>query len=261
MQDPERADAVRDPALPTTGERTVPGIDHENYWFRRHEVVYEALAETCRDAVVLDAGVGEGYGAAMLAQAARRVLGVECDPTTAAHVVRRYPEVAAVRADLQRLPVADASVDVVVTLQVIEHLHDQPGFLAECTRVLRPGGQLCCTTPNRLTFSPGHGPDDVPLNPFHTRELDAGQLVDLVAGANLRIDRVEGLHHGSGLRERDARHGGSLVDAQIALAVSGEPWSEELLADVAAVRTADFELRSEDLDASLDLLVTATHPG
>ena len=51
-------------ALPVTGERTVPGLPHENYWFRRHEAAYVALAPRCADARVLEAGCGEGYGAA-----------------------------------------------------------------------------------------------------------------------------------------------------------------------------------------------------
>ena len=59
------------------------------------------------------------------------------------------------RGNLAALPLAESTVDVVANLQVIEHLWDQEGFLAECRRVLRPGGRLLLTTPNRLTFSPG----------------------------------------------------------------------------------------------------------
>lgn len=243
--------------LPLTGERTLPDVRHENYWFRRHEAVYAALVPACRDAMVLDAGVGEGYGAAMLAGSARRVVAVELDPAVAAYVGRRHRSVLVTRADLQALPLPDAILDAVVGLQVIEHLHDQPGFLAECARVLRPGGRLHCATPNRLTFSPGRGPGDTPLNPFHTRELDAGELAGLVAGAGLRVERMEGLHHGPALRTLDRRHGGSVVDAQIARAVSGADWPESLASDVAAVAVDDFVLGPEDLDACLDLVVTA----
>jgi SAM-dependent methyltransferase len=246
--------------LPLTGERTVPGVDRENYWFRRHEAVYLALAPECAGAVVLDAGVGEGYGAALMARGARRVVGLELDPAVAAYVGGRYPPVATVRADLQAFPVGDGTVDAVVNLQVIEHLWDQPGFLAECARVLRPGGRLHCATPNRLTFSPGAGPDDRPLNPFHTRELTAAELATLVADAGLAVESLVGLHHGPGLRDLDARHGGSVIDAQIALALSGEPWPDQLAADVAGVTADDFVLCADDLDSSLDLLVTAVRP-
>ncbi|GAB3907812.1 hypothetical protein GCM10029964_106590 [Kibdelosporangium lantanae] len=140
--------------LPLTGERTVPGVAEENYWFRRHEAAYEALAPYCRDAVVLEAGCGEGYGAALLAEVARTVVGLDYDLLATAHVARTYPRVHMVRGNLVGLPLVSGSVDVVANLQVIEHLWDQPGFLRECWRVLRPGGHLLVTTPNRITFSP-----------------------------------------------------------------------------------------------------------
>lgn len=243
-------------SLPLTGERTVPGIAVENYWFRRHEVVYAAIAPACSDATVLEAGCGEGYGADLLAGTARRVLALDYDVTTVGHVRSRYPRVDVARANLVALPVPDGSVDVVVSLQVIEHLWEQERFLDECRRVLRPGGTLLVSTPNRITFSPGR---DTPLNPFHTRELDPRELSGLVHDAGFGDVDVRGLHHGPRLRALDERHGG-LIEAQTRLALSGEPWPAELAADVAAVRSSDFELHGRDLDGSLDLLVTAVRP-
>jgi SAM-dependent methyltransferase len=240
--------------LPLTGERTVPGIPAENYWFRRHEAVYAALAPRCAGRTVLEAGCGEGYGADLLAQAGATVVGLDYDATTAAYVARRYPRVGMARANLVALPIRTGSVDAVVSLQVIEHLWDQEGFLRECRRVLRPGGELLVATPNRLTFSPGR---DTPLNPFHTRELAPTELAGLTTDAGFSEVRVQGLHHGPRLRELDARHGGSLVDAQVAVALAGDQWPADLLTDVAAVETSDFTLTPDDLDASLDLLVTA----
>jgi SAM-dependent methyltransferase len=243
--------------LELTGERTVPGIAKENYWFRRHEAAYLALAEHCRDAVLLEAGCGEGYGAARLAEVARRVLALDYDAGACTHVALRYPEVLAVRGNLASLPVADAAVDVVVNLQVIEHLWDQPGFLAECVRVLRPGGLLLISTPNRITFSPGR---DTPLNPFHTRELAANELAELLVGAGLEVRDMLGLHHGPALRGLDAAHGGSLIDAQVAVALAGDEWPPELLEAVTRVRAADFEIHPDEVDASLDLVAIAARP-
>jgi SAM-dependent methyltransferase len=244
-------------SLPLTGERTVPGIPEENYWFRRHEAVYAALVPQCSGATVLEAGCGEGYGADLLAGVADRVLGLDHDALTAAHVARRYPRVGVARANLVALPVPDARLDAVVSLQVVEHLWDQGLFLRECRRVLRPGGRIMVSTPNRLTFSPGR---DTPLNPFHTRELSPDELAGLVCAAGFTDVELLGLHHGPRLRALDARHGGSLVDAQVAVALAGGAWPADLLADVASVRVDDFLLTPDDLDASLDLLVTASRP-
>jgi SAM-dependent methyltransferase len=243
--------------LPLTGERTIPGIAAENYWFRRHEVVYETVASRCRDAVVIEAGCGEGYGADLLAGVARRVLALDYDAPAIAHVARHYPRVVPARANLVMLPVASGAADAVVSLQVIEHLWEQERFLAECRRVLRPGGTLIVSTPNRLTFSPGR---DTPLNPFHTRELTGAELAGLVADAGFGDVVVAGLHHGPRLRALDAAHGGSIVDAQTAVVLGDGEWPERLLADVASVSTADFTLRTDDIDGSLDLLATAVAP-
>ncbi|GAA5159131.1 class I SAM-dependent methyltransferase [Pseudonocardia eucalypti] len=244
--------------LPLTGERTVPDIPEENYWFRRHEAAYLRLVDLVRPgAVVLEAGCGEGYGAALLASHGGFVVGLDYDEVTTAHVAVRYPSVRVLRGNLASLPLADASVDVVANLQVIEHLWDQEGFLLECYRVLRPGGLLLVTTPNRITFSPGR---DTPLNPFHTRELSGAELASLLVDAGFAVRELLGLHHGPALRALDAAHGGSLIDAQVAVAVAGDDWPDRLRADVAGVAAADFDLHGERLDDSLDLVAVAERP-
>ena len=250
-----------DSGLPLTGERTVPGLAEENYWFRRHEVSYRHCADICAGQDVLEAGCGEGYGADLLASAARRVTAVDYDAETVAHVRRRYPAVEVTEGNLAALPLPDASVDVVVNFQVIEHLWDQPQFITECLRVLRPGGVLLMSTPNRITFTPG---SDTPINPFHTRELNAAELRALLTDGGFEVRSMSGVFHGPALTAMDARHGGSIIDAQIARALADAPWPEELLADVAAVRCEDFEIIGEqgarDIDDSLDLLAIAVRP-
>ncbi|AQT80909.1 SAM-dependent methyltransferase [Mycolicibacterium litorale] len=246
-----------DSGLPLTGERTVPGLAQENYWFRRHEVVYRRLSNLCAGRDVLEAGCGEGYGADLIAEVARRVVAVDYDTATVAHVRTRYPRVQVVAGNLASLPLPDASVDIVVNFQVIEHLWDQPQFVAECARVLRPGGLLLMSTPNRITFSPGL---DTPVNPFHTRELNAAELAELLSDGGFALERMYGVFHGPELVAMDARHGGSIIEAQIARAVADAPWAEDLLADVAAVRCEDFDLMTDDerdIDESLDLVAIA----
>ncbi|WP_099022576.1 class I SAM-dependent methyltransferase [Mycolicibacterium palauense] len=259
-------DGATGPGLPLTGERTVPGLAVENYWFRRHEVVYQRLAHHCAGRDVLEAGFGEGYGADLLAERARSVIGVDYDESAVAHARARYPRVRAVHGNLTALPLPDASVDIVVNFQVIEHLWDQPHFVAECRRVLRPGGLLLMSTPNRITFTPG---SDTPVNPFHTRELNAAELTELLVAGGFAVQSMQGVFHGPRLRELDARHGGSIIDAQIARALADAPWPEDLLADVAGITTGDFDLAGEptgdenggpegrSIDASLDLVATA----
>src|SRR3984957_20564778 len=163
--------------LTLTGERTIPDLDIENYWFRRHQVVYQRLATHCVGRDVLEAGCGEGYGADLIAEGARRVVAVDYDEAAVGPVGSRCPRVEVMQANLAELALPDASMDVVVNFQVIEHLWDQAQFVTECARVLRPSGLLMMSTPNRATFSPGR---DTPINPFHTRELNAGEMKELL---------------------------------------------------------------------------------
>jgi SAM-dependent methyltransferase len=253
-------DGDAEDALALTGERTVPGLAEENYWFRRHEVVYQRLSGRCSDRDVLEAGCGEGYGADLIAGVARRVIGLDYDDSAVAHVRARYPRVEMRQGNLAELPLSDSAVDVVVNFQVIEHLWDQAQFVAECARVLRPSGLLMVSTPNRITFSPGR---DTPVNPFHTRELNAAELTELLTDAGFQVESMQGVFHGRRLAELDARHGGSLIDAQIARALADAPWPAELLADVASVTVDDFDLvdaQDRDIDESLDLVAIAVRP-
>ncbi|ANN15768.1 SAM-dependent methyltransferase [Amycolatopsis orientalis] len=250
--------ATRAEALHLTGERTVPGIAEENYWYRRHEAAYHQLLPLCAGKTVLEAGCGEGYGAGLIATVAERVLALDYDVPTTEHVARRYPGIGVARANLVFLPLRDASVDVVANFQVIEHLWDQGAFLAECHRVLSPGGRLIVTTPNRLTFTPD---SDTPLNPFHTRELAPSELDELLRDAGFEVETLHGLHHGEGVRRLDVKYGGSIIDAQLDVVMGQLPgqatWPPELLADVEGIQAADFAIHGEDLDSSLDLVAVA----
>jgi SAM-dependent methyltransferase len=249
------------PPLVLTGERTLPGIPDERYWFERHVVAYALAADQVRaqhDAAaaptVLDAGCGEGYGLAMLAAAgAGRVIGADLDAATVAHATRAYaaadPRIEVVAAELMSLPLAADEVDLTVSFQVIEHLHDIPGYLRSLVRVTRPGGEVLIATPNRLTFTPD---SDTPVNPFHTREFTAAELAHELTAAGLTVTRVVGVRHGPRLTAAE-RHLGASLPALLG-ATPAEDWSPGLRDLVHATRAEDFEVADTDLDTSLDLV-------
>jgi len=249
--DPTRSiSAAQRPDLALTGERTLPDIWHENYWFQRHLAAYEHVRAAEPRGVVLDAGCGEGYGAHLLAARCCAVVAMDYDAATAAHVRRRYPGLATVRGNLVALPLRDRSVDWVVSLQTVEHLWDVDQFLSECLRVLRRDGTLVVSTPNRLTFSPGLALEDKPANPFHHREFSARDLLDLMS-AHAATGDVTGLRHGDVITSWEAQHG-SIVEAQLAKPQGS--WDPDLVRLVSSLTTADFTLTNSDLTSCLDLV-------
>ena len=249
--------------LPLTGERTLPGVPGEEYWFARHEAVYRWIAATFPDrlvdAVVVEAGSGEGYGAALLRDAgARVVVALEYDDAAVRHARAAYDGVGTTRANLAAMPVAPGSVDVLVCLQVVEHLWDLAGFLRDCATVLRPGGLAVVSTPNRPVFSPGLGRGEKPTNPFHVAELDAEQVHDLLLAAGFVDVSVHGLHHGRRITEWEESAGVGIVAAQVAAVTSDAPAPAGLAERVASVTAHDFEMG--DADGAQDLVALAVAP-
>jgi SAM-dependent methyltransferase len=154
-----------------TGERVIPGevdVDLLNEHFAR----YAFAARLARGKRVLDAGCGAGYGSAELAGTAEQVTGIDRAPE-ALEFARANYNLENVRFDegsCESLPYADASFDLVVAFEVIEHLENWRGLLLEARRVLAPGGQLVVSTPNRLYYTESRGADGA--NPFHVHEFD-----------------------------------------------------------------------------------------
>jgi SAM-dependent methyltransferase len=128
---------------------------------------YEFARPYCRGGEVLDAGCGVGYGTAFLADAARRVVGVDRSQEAIAYAESRYarPNVRFLVGDLLTLDQPDDAFDVVCAFETIEHLPDHGRFLAQVRRVLRPGGAFLVSTPRVQETT------DAPANPFHEREL------------------------------------------------------------------------------------------
>lgn len=143
---------------------------------------YRFAASLAEDAEVLDAGCGLGYGTASLAAAgARRAVGVDLSSGALGRAREAAPGVEFVEGDLLDLPFEDASFDLAVCFEAIEHVSDPAAVMAELRRVLRDDGVAVISSPNPHNYPPG--------NPYHVRELSAAELREGLARhfANVEI--------------------------------------------------------------------------
>ena len=166
-----------DTGLPFTGERFVPGTKGEiwmEHWHRYHFAARWAAGRT-----VLDVACGEGYGSALLAKVAARVTGIDLSAEAIAHARRTYgsaDNLEFVRGSCARLPLADASAELAVSFETLEHIEEQGEFLDELARVLKPDGLLLLSCPNKVEYSDKRHH----ANEFHVRELYRDELAALV---------------------------------------------------------------------------------
>jgi len=224
-----------------TGERTAPGIDQEGYWFPRHQAAYAWVAGRFPSVPrVLDAGSGEGYGTRDLGRVCGYACGLELDALACRHAALTYPDCGFIRANLVQLPLRSSAFDLVVSMQVAEHIWDVPAYLKEIARVLVPGGIACISTPNRPGFSPGLQRGQRPTNPLHVEEFDAEQLTERMRGAGLVGVEIHGLGHGERITRWEAEHG-PLVPALVGR-ISGSPGPPGMDAFVATLQDRDFRI-------------------
>jgi 2-polyprenyl-3-methyl-5-hydroxy-6-metoxy-1,4-benzoquinol methylase len=180
------------PPLALTGERTLPDVPEENYWYRRHLVVYEWIARRVAGLRVVDLACGEGYGSDVLARAgARSVVGVDANPEAHEHARLRYVR-DNLRFERDMVERFGEPCDALVFLQTIEHVQD-PGALLERFRgLLAPGGTAYVSTPNVLTLAPPGA--ERSGNPWHVREYRPQEFAALCRAHFPRVE-LYGLFH------------------------------------------------------------------
>jgi SAM-dependent methyltransferase len=235
------------PPLALTGERTLPDVPEENYWFRRHLVVYEWIAARAHGRRVVDLACGEGYGSSVLGRTAASVVGVDANPEAFEHARARYtgPSVTFER-DL--VETWSGEVDCVVFLQTIEHVQDPDAVLEHVKALIGPDGVAYVSTPNVLTLAPeGEARSG---NPWHVREYRPEEYRALCERHFGSVDLL-GLHHARRLRAHQVaieRLGWDAVHARLGIT---ERFYDRF---TPAISVRDFALRRGRLDRSLDLL-------
>jgi 2-polyprenyl-3-methyl-5-hydroxy-6-metoxy-1,4-benzoquinol methylase len=240
------------PPLPLTGERTLPDVAAENYWYRRHLVVYEWIAERVAGRRVVDMACGEGYGSDVLAGTAASVVGVDANPEAHEHARLRYVR-PNLRFERDLVESFAEPCDAVVFLQTIEHVQDAGAILEHFKSMLAPGGVAYVSTPNLLTLAPpGAEKSD---NPWHVHEYRAEEFRGLCEAHFPRVELL-GLFHARKLRihELAIKAGWDSVHKRLGLT--------KLFYDrfTPAISASDFSLKAKALDRALDFLAVCHAP-
>ncbi len=234
------------PPLELTGERTLPDVPEENYWYRRHLVVYKWIAERVRGLRVADLACGEGYGSDVLARAAAEVVGIDANPEAHEHARLRYRR-PNLRFELALVEDFPGPCDAIVFLQTIEHVRDPAAVLA---RFAAAAPVSYVSTPNRLTLArPGAEKSE---NPWHLHEYTLGEYRELCAPHFERVEML-GVFHARKLRlhELALRVGWDRVHRATRVT---KPFYDRF---VPAISSSDFAIRTEaeaDLDGALDFI-------
>lgn len=162
--------------LADTGERLLTDNFNENTIEHLHR--YAVALHLCRDKDVLDVASGEGYGSGLIAGVARTILGVDISGEAVSRAKAKYRMASLdfIEGSASDLPLESSVMDVVVSFETIEHHEDHAEMMAEIKRVLRPGGVLIISSPDKLNYA------DLPntSNPFHVKELYKEEFHSLV---------------------------------------------------------------------------------
>ncbi len=167
--------------LEPTSERMVPeSSDQFTFW--EHVYRYAFACRFVKNKRVLDIACGEGYGAAALRKAgASDVIAVDASEHVCLHVRRKYG-LDVKRGSAEQIPIADRSVDVIVSFETIEHVPNPHRFLDECVRVLVPGGRLVISTPDKVIYG------RAVQNPYHCSEMTAEQFASALNSRFYKVD-------------------------------------------------------------------------
>ncbi|MEG4441138.1 methyltransferase domain-containing protein, partial [Microcoleus sp. AT9_B5] len=166
-----------------TGERYVPTVQGRIRYEHLHR--YALALDFVRGKSVLDIASGEGYGSAYLSQVASSVIGVDIDRECINFSRKKYGNISNLEfivGSCDAIPISSESLDIVTSFETIEHHDKHDEMMGEIKRVLKPGGVLVISAPNRLTYS--EHPKSASANPnnqFHVNEPYEYEFISLLS--------------------------------------------------------------------------------
>lgn len=234
------------PPLALTGERTLPDVPEENYWYRRHLVVYEWIGARTIGKRVVDMACGEGYGSEVLSRSAASVVGVDANPEAHEHARLRYVR-QNLRYERDLVETFSEECDAVVFLQTIEHVQNPGEILEHFKSMLAPGGIAYVSTPNLLTLAPPGA--EKSENPWHVKEYRAEEFRAL---CEAHFEQVElwGLFHARRLRAHALALSAGWDHVHRRLGITRAFYDRF----TPAIAASDFKLKPGDLDRALDFV-------
>jgi SAM-dependent methyltransferase len=162
---------------------TLTGVEDRHWWFAERRVVLRRLVADLRPGVALDVGAAGGGNTRVLRDLGWHAVALEYSET-GAQVARRRG-LPTTRGDALALPLRSGSVDLVMALDVLEHLDDDATAARELARVLRPGGRALVAVPADPLLWSDH---DVAIG--HHRRYVRGSLDAVLRSAGLLVDEM-----------------------------------------------------------------------
>lgn len=166
-----------------TGERLVINDQVKQHYakvFHEHVMRYDFASRFIKDKIILDAACGAGYGVKMFEIAGvRQATGIDISAESIRYASSHYqgPNTRFLIADILSLPFANETFDIVISFETIEHIPNGADWIRESARVLKDGGLLIISTPNRVLHSPGIYFGEKPRHTYHLFEYSLPEFV------------------------------------------------------------------------------------
>jgi SAM-dependent methyltransferase len=174
-------------------ERLVPELEPDTVQYFDHIRRYLYAQQFVQGRMVLDIACGTGYGTDILRMGgAEYVLGMDISLEALNYAAARRGADGFCCGDATRLPVRSDSLDLVVSFETLEHLHEPERFLEEVARVLKPEGEFILSVPNRAVVSPG---SLTPFSPYHAFEPTLSEFETLLISSGWQIEELRGISH------------------------------------------------------------------